>query len=163
MQTKELRSSVTFPARADYKSTGCMKFTLDGCSSSARACIPSLDRTVSTCKVLDARISHSSSTYLARVDCMNTRLTLERRTLRSSVSPKSRISRFEPQAQNSTLNHQIRSFWANFLENTCKLIIWHVSKINLRNQSPKVVQLNTNFKELLWTRLKCNMHELKWI
>ncbi|KAF5958638.1 hypothetical protein HYC85_005863 [Camellia sinensis] len=36
MQTKELRSSVTFLARADCKSTGCKKFTLNGRSTPAR-------------------------------------------------------------------------------------------------------------------------------
>ena len=104
----------------------------------ARACIPLLERTLNTCKVLDTRISRSGVTFPARADCMNSVGTLERGILRSSVSPKSKNSRFEPQAQDSILMHQNRSSWANFLENTSKPIILHVSK-NLRNQNPKVV------------------------
>ena len=65
----------------------------------AQACKPPLEWTVNTTKVLDTQIS------------------------RSSGSPKSGITKFEPQAQNQVLIYQIRSFWANFLENTLKLII----------------------------------------
>ena len=39
--------------------------------------------------------------------------------------------------------HQIRSSWANFVENTCKHIEQHDSKLNLRNQSPRVFNSNS--------------------
>ena len=89
----------------------------------ARACIPSFERTVNTCKVLDIRISCSSITLLARADCMNLECTLEREVPRSSVDPKFGISRFVSKLETQHLKHQIRCFWANFLENTLKLII----------------------------------------
>ena len=112
------RSSVAFYARADCKSTGCMKFTLDACSTPARACIPSLERTVNTCKVLDTRISHSSVTFPARADCMNSECTLERGVPRSSMDPKSGISRLILKHKTQLLKLQTQFFWTNFLENT---------------------------------------------
>ena len=117
----------------------------------ARACIPSLERTVNIWKVLDTRISCSSVSFPARAGRMYSECTLEREVLRSSVGPKSGISRLNLQAQIQHLKHQIRFFWANFLKNTLKLIIWHVSKIYLQNQSPKVAQLNTNQNKTSWT------------
>ena len=122
-------------------------------------------------QALDPRSSVRHRSSLVRADCKHmqstgyTHFTLERHFTRSSglhehkayaqawsysLERESKIWNFQirTQAQNSTLMHQLRSFWANFLENTCKLIIWHVLKINLKNQSPKVVQLNTNFKEV---------------
>ena len=51
------------------------------------------------------------------------RSSLEREGPRSSVSPKSGIPIFEPQAQIQLQMYQIRFLRAHFLENTSKLIV----------------------------------------
>ena len=111
---KSLRSSVNFPARADCKSTGCVKITLDGRSTPARACATSPRLSVQTPARADCKHNKSAG---------YTNFPLERQLPCLSGSPKSRIPRFELQAQNQVLMHQIRSSWANILENTSKLKI----------------------------------------
>ena len=131
MQTKELRSSVDYLLERTVIVLDAQNSRLIGarypleCETQvlARACIPPLERTVNTCKVLDTCISRSSVTFPPQADCMNTGCTLERGVPRSSVSPNSGKFRFEPHAQNQLLKNQIRSSWANFLENTWEPII----------------------------------------
>ena len=93
------------------KSAGCMKFTLDGRSIPARAWNTS---------------PRSSVHFPARADCkhmQSTRYThflLERYFPRSSVSSKSGISRFEPQAQILTLKHQFHALMSQFSKDKMK-------------------------------------------
>ena len=89
----------------------------------ARAYIPSLKWTINTCKVLDTRISRSSVTLLARADYMNLECMLEREVPRSSMDPKSGISKFVSKHETQHSTHQNSTSWAHFLEEHFKPII----------------------------------------
>lgn len=111
---------------------------------SARAPNPPLERTKKQCR--DTGCSDS---------------TLERQLPRSSGSAKSGNSRLHLQAKNQVQKHQNRSSWAEFPENSCKHIEYHSSKLNLRNQSPRVfnsISISNQFHEQYE---HANMHEFK--
>ena len=59
--------------------------------------------------------------------------------------------------------HQDHFLWAHFPENTSKLIVLHVLKINLINQGPLVFQLDPFSNPIPWTILKHNMQDFKSI
>ena len=113
------------------KSTRCMQFTLDGRSTSAwtwdsgpRSSVNSL--AWADCKrkkLLGTYISRSSTTFHARAEVHDSKGTLEREVLRSSVGPISGIFWFIPKHKTQLYKPQIQSFWANILEKHFKPII----------------------------------------
>ena len=125
MQTMKLRSSMTSFARAGcklMKSTGCMIFTLDGRSTSARAwdsdprsSVNSLARAdCKTHELLGICISHSSVTFYARAEVHVLRVYARAWSPPLERGSEIRNFQIDPQAQTQLLKLQIWFFWANF-------------------------------------------------
>ena len=158
----ESRSSTGIPARADMQQRYTLERTvkvLDGWNlrstdarrpleletqDSARAPSPPLERIVKQCR--DAGCSNSP---------------LERHLPRSSGRAKSGNPRLHLQAQTQVLTTQNSTSWAEFPENICKHIVKHDSKLNLRNQSPRVFNSNPISNHFHEHGEHANMHEFK--
>ena len=105
----------------------------------------------------------SSAQSSAQADCKTVQRdagcadsTRERHFPRSSGSAESGNSRLHLQAQTQAKMQQNRSSWAHILENISKHIEQHVSKLNLRNQSPRVFNPNSisNHFSITWRTCK---------